>query len=544
MKNTIPTIALLISIILVALGALGLMAGSVSAAPVRIMCVGDSLTVGYSNPPSWTVPYTFGYRGGLYTRLTNADYNFQFVGTSGEPWNLPFGASFGLPTVIQGPDLRTVNQDYHEGYGGATTSQILYGGQVSGSSNIVPSITTMLNADNPDVVLLMIGINGVSDAMSNIDPLVGQIVTTKPNAKLIVAQITPRSSYESDIVSYNSYIKNTVVPKYQALGDHVTTVDQYSNLLTNPSDLTSINASLFTDTAHLQPAGYDRLAQTWFTGIEAVLPVPEPGSLSLLASLGLLLAGRACWQVCRREKGDSPPLCEAPSGPCRQRGTVPLFPGVGLEVIVCGPLPSSTKNNITRRGSTAMASLTRPARTRPFCLAVLGIFGLMADAASATVLRIMPLGDSITSGYTDSSWSVPFTFGYRGPLYTRLTNAGYNFQFVGASQEPWVGSPYGPPTTISGPDLRSVGQDGHRGYGGSVISDLLNGNGADPGVVADLNADNPEHRLADDRHQRHLLLWQRRKPDRARKLSQQPGEHDLDYKTERQVDCRPDQFLL
>ena len=84
--------------------------------------------------------------------------------------------------------------------------------------------------------------------------------------------------------------------------------------------------------------------------------------------------------------GDGPHLCEAPSGPFWRMGTIPFF--------------------------------------RPFCLAPLGIFGLMADGASADTLRIMPLGDSITSGYTDSSWSNPFTFGYRGPLYTRLTNAG------------------------------------------------------------------------------------------------------------------------
>ena len=110
-------------------------------------------------------------------------------------------------------------------------------------------------------------------------------------------------------MNYNNYIKNTVVPKYQALGKHVTTVNEYANLLTNPSDLTSIDASLFTDSAHLQPAGYDRLAQTWFTGIEAVVPVPEPSSLSLLAGLGLLLAARACWHVCRQALGLSRVAC-------------------------------------------------------------------------------------------------------------------------------------------------------------------------------------------------------------------------------------------
>ena len=147
---------------------------------LRIMPVGDSITAGYTNATTWTIPFTFGYRGPLYTKLTDAGYDFQFVGTSGEPWNYPFGAAFGIPTVIQGPDLRTVGQDNHRGYGGATTSQILNGGVVGGSTNPFPGIVGMLNADNPDIVLLMIGTNGIADAMGNIDTLVNTIVTTKP----------------------------------------------------------------------------------------------------------------------------------------------------------------------------------------------------------------------------------------------------------------------------------------------------------------------------------------------------------------------------
>lgn len=76
----------------------------------------------------------------------------------------------------------------------------------------------------------------------------------------------------------------------------------------------------------------------------------------------------------------------------------------------------------------------------------------------------MPLGDSITAGYTDNpNWTVDFEFGYRRGLYTRLTNAGYDFTYVGGSPEPWV-SPYGDPTrggtykpTF---DLRDIGQMG------------------------------------------------------------------------------------
>ena len=132
----------------------------------------------------------------------------------------------------------------------------------------------MLNQDAPDIILLMVGINGVADAMSNIDPLVNQIFLTKPNADLIIAQITPRSTYQQDIVDYNTYIAETLVPKYQGLGMRIIEVDQYSNLLTDPSDKTSIDTILFTDSAHLRPDGYARLADTWAKAINGLPPRP------------------------------------------------------------------------------------------------------------------------------------------------------------------------------------------------------------------------------------------------------------------------------
>jgi hypothetical protein len=295
-------------LLLVALSAvLGIATDVQAATALRIMPLGDSLTVGYTDAgthPNWTVPYTFGYRGPLYTYLTGAGYNIQYVGSSGEPWNYPFGTDFGIPGPIQGVDLRAIGQDKHRGYGGASTSQILNGGPVGGSTNSFPGIASMLNTDNPDVVLLMIGTNNYSSstAASDLNTLVSQIVNVKPNVKLIVAQIPPRSTYQQSLVNYNNYIKNTLVPFYVAQGKHVSTVDQYVNLLTNKNNLTSIDTSLFTDSAHLRPVGYDRLAHTWLAGIEAVSPVPEPGSLSLLAAFGLLLAVRTCWRACRRRK--------------------------------------------------------------------------------------------------------------------------------------------------------------------------------------------------------------------------------------------------
>ena len=46
-----------------------------AGAPIRIQCVGDSITAGYTDNPTWNVPFEFGYRSGLYTRLTDAGYS-------------------------------------------------------------------------------------------------------------------------------------------------------------------------------------------------------------------------------------------------------------------------------------------------------------------------------------------------------------------------------------------------------------------------------------------------------------------------------------
>jgi lysophospholipase L1-like esterase len=420
-RQSIPKIGRCVAVALV----LGMNINSASAVTWRIMPVGDSITAGYTNATDWTIPFTFGYRGPLYEKLSSAGYNFQFVGASGEPWNYPFGESFGIPTVVQGTDLRKNGQDKHRGYGGATTSQILNGGVVSGSTNTFPGIAGMLNADNPDVVLLMVGTNGLADAINNIDPLIQTIVTTKPDAHLIVAQITPRAYYQANMISYNEKIAATVA-KYAGMGNHVTMVDQYVNLLTNPNDPMSINSSLLCpDGAHLRPAANELLAQTWFEGIQAVVPVPEPDTMSLFIILGIAVAA---WRLVRKVR-------------------------LLIVLAVCLLMPSNVVN---------------------------------------AAVRIMPLGDSITAGTTDPKWKTPFSFGYRGHLYERLTNAGYDFQFVGASPEPWNGAPYGVPPVIVGPDLRKVGQDGHCGYGGSTTDDILKGNGYDPGIVATLNANNPD----------------------------------------------------
>lgn len=259
--------------VLWAVGTLAAAGPAAALEPIRIMPVGDSITVGYTNlPGQQEVPFEFGYRSGLYTRLTDADYSFQFIGSSAERPAL----SPGCPNC---PDITALNQDYHNGYGG------------TGVSWTSSRIASWIQADNPDVILLMTGINSIPsgssgnpiDAENQLNGLVRRVVGIKPAAHLIIAQITPYSTYADSIVQYNNYIKNTLVPYYASQGKLVSTVDQYSNFLTNGA----IDPTLFSNQInHPSPVGYDRIAQTWFQGVQALgtithTPLPQVSVPSL-----------------------------------------------------------------------------------------------------------------------------------------------------------------------------------------------------------------------------------------------------------------------
>ena len=229
--------------------------------PLRIMALGDSITVGYTDNPSWANhPFMFGYRSGLYKRLSSAGYQFKFVGSSPEPWDGTSGDPTSGGTYTPEFDLRDLGQDKHRGYGGERISGV--------QANIV----SYINTDQPDVILLMIGINGIGPGSSaDLDTLVNTIVTTDPEIELIVAQITPRATYNADLWNYNVYIRDTLVPTYAGNGFKVSTVDLYTLFLDNPSDPTSITPGILSNNInHPNNTSYDAMAQAWFEGLEAL----------------------------------------------------------------------------------------------------------------------------------------------------------------------------------------------------------------------------------------------------------------------------------
>lgn len=255
------------------------------ADPLQILCIGDSITVGYTDNLAGE-PFNFGYRGHLYKLLTDAGYVFQFVGDSPQPWN----GAFGLDPTIGGSykpdfDLRELDQDYHQGGEGAT----------------IQAIGNWFQSVDPDVVLLMIGINGISvESPAKLNGLVNEIVTQKPDAHVIVAQITPyvntQPALNQLVYDYNVYIRDTLIPTFTAAGHNVSTVDMYSLFLTDPENheasiAEGVHSNYFNHPWNSGVAGYDAMARRWFEGIEAldlIDPVPIAGRTRVF-----LLAGQS-----------------------------------------------------------------------------------------------------------------------------------------------------------------------------------------------------------------------------------------------------------
>jgi lysophospholipase L1-like esterase len=282
-----PSVAALLRFAVAATTA-GLAKNALAVNAYNIMPVGDSITAGYEDNPTWTYPYSYGYRADLYGSLeTNFNAGtgiaFNYVGTSAEPLN---GAS-GNPTSIATnvPNLTALGQDNHEGYSGVGTAYTL--------AHIQPEIAI----NSPNIILLMIGINDISEgstavptaAEANLNSIFQTVFADAPNADLIVAQITPYSSYTPAIVTYNNYIVSTAA-SYAALGDHISTVNQYANFQNSNG---SINTSLYANGInHPTPAAYAAMAQTWYNGIQALnLPRSGPATVAPPAPPNLIYNG-------------------------------------------------------------------------------------------------------------------------------------------------------------------------------------------------------------------------------------------------------------
>lgn len=199
---------------------------------MRVMPLGDSLTSGTTVEGA--------YRNRLYSLLTGAGYQVDFVGTL---------------TDANNPSLP--DRD-HQGQGGYRIDQIQ------------SELSSWLNAiEDPDVVLLMIGTNDFSQnhdlgsVQTRLENLISDIATQRPFAKIIVANLPLRTddpNLESLQSAFNASIPG-IVSNQAALGRQVSSVDMHAILV--PGDLV--------EGVHPTSAGFEKMAAVWLPAVTGVI---------------------------------------------------------------------------------------------------------------------------------------------------------------------------------------------------------------------------------------------------------------------------------
>jgi lysophospholipase L1-like esterase len=243
-------------------GGAGVGSGGINAGgggPLQIMPIGDSITVG---GPART---NAGYRGFLYNLLKQSGRNVAYVGSS----------VFGIVTTTVNP--LPMDQRHNEGHSSYSINDInnnldgldtatfqRFGGadRDPNGGHWLDGIASGANARPPafpDIITLMIGTNNAggneTTVHDQLQALLTKLTTLRPNAQIIVAQITP--SNRTFDVSYNAFVA-TEVASLQAAGKHVSLVDMYTNFPAN---------GLSTDNLHPNDIGFAFMAQQWFDAI-------------------------------------------------------------------------------------------------------------------------------------------------------------------------------------------------------------------------------------------------------------------------------------
>lgn len=217
----------------------------IAAPALRIMPLGDSITYGVGSSTSSS------YRAALWDRLVGNSVDFVGTQRSGQ-----------LPDTD------------HQGHSGWTISQIA--GIASG----------VLSTYRPNVVTLHIGTNDmnrnvdVAAAPARLGALIDQILVAAPDATVLVATLVPanNATVQARVAEYNRQIPSVVAQRANA-GKRVRVV---SMAAVTPADLA--------DTLHPNDAGYRKMSDAFYAGIQAALaagwisnPVP-PAACSDVAS--------------------------------------------------------------------------------------------------------------------------------------------------------------------------------------------------------------------------------------------------------------------
>jgi lysophospholipase L1-like esterase len=219
-----------------------------SAGPLRIMPLGDSITAGSDGTYN-------GYRAWLREMLTAAGYEVEFVGDLGSA------------------------PDRHEGHVSWTI------GDLSGEMPL-PAIRhqtenydlrDVLTRHQPDVILMMIGTNDVLNypghtidrIVFRLSHLVDTVYRALPDVTLFAATLTPWADDNSAAAlmadNYNRCLRSLVTSK-NAEGAHMVFVNMHESIL---------GTEVYEYDVHPHDPGYRKMARYWFVTLKAWLQASD-----------------------------------------------------------------------------------------------------------------------------------------------------------------------------------------------------------------------------------------------------------------------------
>jgi len=258
-RRTSGRICLTILLVLTAL------TGNAFPAKIRIMPIGDSITVGKnSGVGPDEEPYWVSYRKALRDKLVSAGYEIEYVGNE-----------FSGNAVFADAQ--------HEGHGGWHADGVE-------DKSIRPEIKGFLMDNKTDIVLLHIGTNDISgqlpsDVGNEIESILDEVDSYENAAGrevwVVLALIINRAkaigcTLHSETAEFNGYLDQMANTR-QNNGDRIVVVDMATQNGAGLDYEIQPDGDMF-DCVHPYKTGYVKMAGEWFRGLQSILPTANAGS--------------------------------------------------------------------------------------------------------------------------------------------------------------------------------------------------------------------------------------------------------------------------
>jgi len=216
-----------------------------AAEPLRILCIGDSITQGgKKDRDEWT------YRLPLQEMLREAGVSFDFIGSRQQ----------GLQPEAKWPDVKGQPFDPdHEGYYGAKTARVLDKLKVT-----LPTLTA------PDIALIHLGTNDqksddhVATIVKPLEEIVAMLRAKNPKVRVLIGHL----NFNGGAALKIRPLIEDMTQRLSNADSPIVTVHHYRDWKENPK---AEGTDTF-DWAHPNPEGQRKMAAAWFAAMKSLLP--------------------------------------------------------------------------------------------------------------------------------------------------------------------------------------------------------------------------------------------------------------------------------